>query len=89
MGKKAKKEDKLYCSHPVNPWGDEAEEEFNDDLTRPRKEHYHSNWKPHQDAVYWIHLANAQERRLRFWQTRSHAVIVYDSVRADCVEKVV
>ena len=64
MGKKAKK-NKLYSSHPMNPWGDEAEEEFND-LSRPRKEHYHSNWKPHQDAVYWIHLANPQEKRLKF-----------------------
>ena len=36
---------------PLDPWGDETE-------------HYNSEWKPHQDAVYWIHLARATEKEL-------------------------
>ena len=33
--------------------------------------------------MYWIHLSRAQEKGLQFWQTRSHAIIVHDSVPAD------
>ena len=44
--------------------GDQAEEEFNNDLSRPRKVHYNNKWKPHQGAVYWIHVARAQEKGL-------------------------
>ena len=42
-----------------------------------------------QDAIYWINLRRAQDKGLTFWQTWSHAVIFYDSVPADCIEKVV
>ena len=31
-----------------------------------------------QDAVYWVNLGTAQEKGLQFWQTRSHATILYD-----------
>ena len=33
------------------------------DSIRHTKVHYHCKWKPHQDAVYWIHWARAQEKR--------------------------
>ena len=32
-------------------------------------------------------FCQAQEKGLKFWQTRSHATLVHDAVRADCVEK--
>ena len=64
------------------------EEESNNDLSRARKVYHNSEWKPHQDAVYWIHLAKAQEKGLHFfWLARSHAIIHYDSVPTDCIEK--
>ena len=48
-------------------FGDKPEEEeFNNDVPRPIKVHYNGKWKPHQDVLYWIHLARAQERRLFF-----------------------
>ena len=51
--------------------------------------HCKNKRKPHQDAVYWIHLARVQEKGVQFLvQTRSHAMIVYDSVLADCIGKV-
>ena len=79
----------VFCT-PLNPFVDNPdEEEPSDDLSKPRKVHYHSKWRPRQAAVFWIHLARAQEKGLQFWQTRSHAVIVHDSVPADCIEKVV
>ena len=34
-------------------------------------------------------LWKTQDKGLQFWQTRSHAIILYDSVPADCCEKVV
>ena len=74
---------------PLDPFGDEAEEEFNNDSSRPIKVHFYSKWKPQQDAVYWIHLVRAQEKGLQCWQTRSRAIILCDSVPADCIEKVV
>ena len=47
--------------------------------------HYHSNWKRKQDAVYWVKLSRAQDRGLRFGQTKSHAIIVHSLVPADCI----
>ena len=82
--KKSKEGRQTVFFTPKDPWGDETEEEFDGDLTKPRKVHYKNNWKYSQDAVYWIHLAKALEMVLKFWQTRSH-----DSVPADCIEKVV
>ena len=58
-----------------------------DDLSKPRKVHDHSKWKTTQDAVYCVSLAWAQEKGLWFWQT--NAVIVYNSVRAHCIHKVI
>ena len=74
--------------HSLRPFGDETEEEFDDVLSKPRKMHYKSIWKVHQDAIYWTNLGWAQEK-LQFWQTRSHAITHYDSVPADGIEKVV
>ena len=74
---------------PLDPFGDDTGQELNNDSLRPRKVHFYSKWKLHQDVVYWIHLARAQEKGLRFLQTRSRAIILYDSVPADRIEKVV
>ena len=40
---------------PLNPFGD---------TSKPRKVHYHSNWKTSQDAVYRVNLARAQDKRI-------------------------
>ena len=37
----------------------------------------------------WVNLARAQDKGLRFWQTRSNAVIVNNSVPSHCIYKVV
>ena len=49
--------------------------------------HCNITWKPPQGAVYWVHFARSQEKRLKFWKTRSRAIILYDSVPADCIGK--
>ena len=38
---------------------------------------------------YFGHLELAQERGLQFYQTRSHAVVVYNTLPAACIEKAV
>ena len=84
---KVKKEDSLSSS--LKPFGDHPDEELSDDLPKPRKVHYHSTWKNTQDAAYWINFVRAQDKGLRFWQTRSQAEIVHNSVPTDCIDKVI
>ena len=50
---------------------------------------YKSNWKVHQNAVYWVNLRMVQQQVLTFFQTLSNAMILHDSVPPDCIEKVV
>ena len=89
-GRESKEGRQTIFFTPPNSFGDNPdEEEPGDDVPKPRTVHFHSQWKNTQDAVYWINLARAQDKGLRFWQTRSHAVIVYSSVPADCIYKVI
>ena len=57
--------------------------------SREKCTHCKSTWKVSQDAVYWINWWNAQEKGLQLWQKWSRAIILHDSVPADCIEKVV
>ena len=50
---------------------------------------YKTEWKVYQDAVYWINLKKRSGKGSAFWQNRSNAVILHDSVPADSLEKVV
>ena len=46
------------------------------DLSVPRHAQYlHKSWKKHQDAVYWVDINLAVEKGLKFYQTRSNAII--------------
>ena len=69
----------------LNPFRDNPdEEEPSDDLSKPGKVHYCSKGIS-SGRVYWINLARAQDKGLRFRQTRSHAVILYSAVPADSI----
>ena len=46
-------------------------------------------WKPHQKTVNWCNFKLAQGKGLLFYQTRSHAIVLYDTLPAVCIEKVV
>ena len=59
------------------------------DLTKPRIAPCKNTWKPLQNTVYWCNLNLAQERGLLFYQTRSHAIVLYDTLPAVCIEKAV
>ena len=67
----------------------EPQEDEPYDVTKPRQVPYRTRWKVYQNAVCWINLRSAQDEGLAFWQTRSNAIILHNSVPADCLEKVV
>ena len=50
------------------------------DLTKPRLASYKQKWKWHQDTVYWVEKQLAQRKGLKFYQTKSNAVIFYDTL---------
>ena len=57
------------------------------DLTKPRLASYKQKWKVNQDTVYWVDIQAAQQKGLKFYQTRSNAVILYDTLPACCISK--
>ena len=62
---------------PVDPMDKSHKDPKVIDLTAPRHAQYlHNAWKRHQDAVYWVDINLAIEKRLTFCQTRSNAIIL-------------
>ena len=59
------------------------------DLTKSRIAPYKNTWKRFQNAVCWCNLQPAQEGGLQFYQTRSRAVVLYNTLPAVCIEKTV
>ena len=59
------------------------------DLTKPRLASYKQKWKVHQDTVYWVDIQLAQRKGLKFYQTRSNAVIFYDTLPAYRISKAI
>ena len=60
------------------------------DLNAPRHAQYmRKAWKNHQDAVYWVDINLATEKGLKFYQTRSNAIIFQETLPAYCIPKVV
>ena len=44
-------------------------------------------WKKHQNTVYWLDIKLAQKKGFKFYQTRSNAIILYDTLPAYCMPK--
>ena len=75
---------------PVDPMDKDHEDPDTIDLNEPRHAQYmHKAWKRHQNAVYWVDINLAQKKGLKFYQTRSNAIILYNSLPAYCIPKVV
>ena len=49
----------------------------------------HKAWKKHQNTVYWVDIKLAQKKGLKFYQTRSNAIILYNTLPAYCIPKAV
>ena len=68
----------------------EHKDPYKVDLTEPRLAWYkQKTWKRHPDTVYWVDIQLAQRKGLKFYQTRSNAIILYDTLPAYCIPKVV
>ena len=60
------------------------------DLNSPRHAQYmHNAWKRHQNTVYWVDINLALRKGLKFYHTRSNAIILHETLPAYCIPKVV
>ena len=74
----------------VNPMNKDHMDPQELELTKRRLASYkQKKWKRHQDTVYWVDIQLAQRKGLKFYQTRSNAIILYDTLAAYCISKVV
>ena len=70
-------EDKLCFFLPVDPRGTDHKDPEPIDFSVPRLARYmHSAWDRHQDAVFWVDIDLGIKEGLRFYQTRSNAIIL-------------
>ena len=73
----------------MNPMNKDHKDPQGLDLTKPRLASYKQKWRRHQDTVHWVDVQLAQRKGLKFYQTRSNAVILYDTLQAYCISKVI
>ena len=74
---------------PIDPRDKGHQDREKIDLNEPRRAQYlHSAWKKHQDAVFWVDINLAIQKRLTFYQTRSNAIILQGTLPAYCIAKV-
>ena len=75
---------------PVNAMDKEHKDPDTIDLGTPRLARYmHTAWKKHQNTVFWVDIKLAQNKGLKLYQTRSNAIILYDTLPAYCIPKAV
>ena len=73
----------------MNPiYANEDLEEVQYDLVKAGIEVYKNTWRIYQNTVCWCNLKLAQNG-LQFYQTRSHATALFNTLLATCIEKVV
>ena len=74
----------------VDPMDKEHKDPDTIDLEAPRlAQNKHKAWKKHQNTVYWVDINIALKKRLKFYQTRSNAIILHEALPAYCIPKVV
>ena len=79
----------VFCL-AVNPMDKQHKDSETIDLEAPRLAWYHQKkWKKHQNTVYWVDIKLAQKKGFKFYQTRSNAIILYDTLPAYCIPKAI
>ena len=74
----------------VNPMNKERQDFDTIDLEPPRHARYKQTaWKKHQNTVHWVDIKLAQKKGLKFYQTRSNAIILYNTLPAYCIPKAI
>ena len=75
---------------PVDPMEKNQKNPHVIDLSVPRHAQYlHKAWKRHQDAVFSVDINLAIAKGFQFYQTRSKAIILQETLPAYCIPKVV
>ena len=75
---------------PVDPMDKNHKDLVTIDLNEPRHAQYmHEAWKKHQNTVYWVDINLALKKGMKFYQTRSNAIILHETLPAYCIPKVV
>ena len=75
---------------PVDPMDKEHNDPEAVDLRAPRLAQYlQTAWKKHQKTVYWVDIKLAQKKGFKFYQTRSNAIILYNTPPAYCIPKAI
>ena len=84
----SKRQTVLFTS--VDPMNKEHKDPDTIDLEAPRLAWYRQKkWKIHQDTVYWVDIKLALKKGFKFSQTRSNAIIIYDTLPACCIPKAI
>ena len=74
----------------VNPMDKNHKDPDTIDLNAPRHAQYmHKAWKKHRNTVYWVDIKLAQKKGFKFFQTRSNAMILYDTLPAYYISKAI
>ena len=74
----------------VDPMNKEHKDPDVIDLDAPRLAWYQQKvWKKHENTVYWVDIKLAQKKGFKFNQTRSNAIIIYDTLPACCIPKAI
>ena len=74
----------------VNPMNKKHKDPETVDLKAPRLAQYlQTAWKKHQNTVYWVDIRLAQKKGFKFYQTRSNAIILHDTLPAYCIPKAI
>ena len=89
-GQNSSRERQTVFFTAVNPMNKEHTDPQELELTKPRLESYkQKKWRRYQDTVYWVDIQLAQRKGSKFYQTRCNAIILYDTLPAYCIPKVV
>ena len=74
----------------VDPMNKEHRDPNDVDLEAPRLAWYNQKkWTIHQDTVFWVDTKFAQQKAYKFYQTRSNATILHDTLPAYCIPKAI
>ena len=88
-GQNSSKDRQTVFFTAVNPLNKDHRDPQDLDPTKPRLASFKQKWKRHQDTVHWVDFQLAQRKGLRFYQTRCNAIILYYTLPAYCISKVV
>ena len=88
-GQNSSKERQTVFFTAVTPMNKEHRDPHELDLTKPRLARYKQKWRRHQDTMCWVDIQLAQRKGFKFYQTRCNAIILHDTLPANCISKVV